>query len=348
MNFSKSILAWYKISKRDLPWRNTRNPYLIWLSEVILQQTRVEQGLPYYLRFVKAFPTVKKLAAAKEEQVLKLWQGLGYYSRARNLHHAAKEIVKKHKGKFPSTYDDIRALKGVGDYTAAAIASFAYDLPYATVDGNVYRLLSRYLGIMTPINSSKAKKEFAEAAQELMGDSPPHDFNQAMMEFGSKQCKPLNPDCENCPLQSSCIAFEKKWVKKLPVKNKNQKIRSRYFHYLHIEQDGFTWIKKRTEKDIWKNLYEFPMLENRRKMKTAALYADSRFSEMLPPEYTILKGSLDFKHQLSHQTIHATFHRIGLKSKSKLRLEGAKKIKNKEISRLPVHRLVEKYLQSST
>jgi len=229
LNFPKTILSWYKKNKRDLPWRNTRDPYFIWLSEVILQQTRVEQGLSYYLRFVMAFPTVKKLASAKEEQVLKLWQGLGYYSRARNLHHAAKEIVKKHRGKFPDTYADIRALKGVGEYTAAAISSFAYNLPYATVDGNVFRLLSRYLGIKTPINTPKAKKEFTEAAQELMGNSSPHDFNQAMMEFGSRQCRPVNPDCENCPLNSSCVAFDKNLVKMLPVKNKSLKARPRYF-----------------------------------------------------------------------------------------------------------------------
>jgi len=348
LNFSKSILAWYKVNKRDLPWRNTGNPYFIWLSEVILQQTRVDQGLPYYRRFVKAFPTARKLAEAKEEEVLKLWQGLGYYSRARNLHHAAKEIVKKHKGKFPATYEDIRALKGVGDYTAAAIASFAFNLPYATVDGNVYRLLSRYHGIRTPVNSSKAKKEFTAAAQELMGNSAPQDFNQAMMEFGSRQCKPSNPDCENCPLVTSCMAYEKKLVKKLPVKNKNRKPTPRYFHYLHIEQGSFTWIRKRTDTDIWKNLYEFPMMETKKKMTERTLYSDKKWLALVPRDAILLNAKTTFIHQLSHQTIYATFHRLKLKDKSKFGMKGAKRIRQKDIGRLPVHRLVDKYLESAS
>jgi A/G-specific adenine glycosylase len=217
MYFSSEIIVWYNRHKRDLPWRNTKDPYKIWLSEIILQQTRVEQGLPYYLKFIKAFPTVKHLAKAPEDKVMKLWQGLGYYSRARNLHATAKAIVKIYKGKFPSDYASIRNLKGIGDYTAAAISSFAFDQRYPVEDGNVYRLLSRHYGIATPVNTSHAKQEFYALAKSLIEGFPPALFNQAIMEFGAMQCKPVSPSCSSCSLMESCVAFRKKKVNELPV-----------------------------------------------------------------------------------------------------------------------------------
>ena len=309
-----------------------------------MQQTRVEQGTAYYLRFVKTYPTVKRLAEAKEEQVLKLWQGLGYYTRARNLHAAARHIVKEHGGRFPRTYEKIRALKGVGDYTAAAIAAFAYDLPYAVVDGNVARLLSRYLGVREAVDTVSAKKMLAEAARALKEDAPPHDFNQAIMEFGSRVCRPVNPACSACPLSASCVAFEKKWVDQLPIKSKKTKARKRYFHYLHIVDGRHTWMQKRTGEDIWKNLYEFPLIE------TAGPGVKSFLSEairrkLLPPGATPA-ARRQYKHILSHQEIHASFYRFTTKSKPAA--TGAKRVSLLRVRTFPVPRLVERYLMDET
>ncbi len=225
--FSKKIIAWYQQNKRELPWRNTKDPYLIWLSEIILQQTRVEQGMAYYLKFAKEFPSVKELAKAENEKVMKLWQGLGYYSRARNLHTTAKTITDNYKGKFPEQHEDILLLKGVGEYTAAAIVSFAFNKPHAVVDGNVYRLLSRVFGIETPIDTTLGKKEFNALANELLDKKNPALHNQAIMEFGAIQCKPVSPDCSVCPLNTMCFAYSKKSVSKLPVKAKKTKVRNR-------------------------------------------------------------------------------------------------------------------------
>ncbi|CAG0910098.1 unnamed protein product [Cyprideis torosa] len=222
--FSKKIIDWYQINKRDLPWRNTKDPFTIWLSEIILQQTRVAQGLPYYQRFIKAFPNLEKLAVASEQEVLKLWQGLGYYSRARNLHYSAIYIVNELNGKFPSNYNDLLNLKGVGDYTASAIASICYNEPTAVVDGNVYRVLARYFGIETAINSTKGVKEFKLLAQELIDDDNPGTHNQAVMEFGARMCKPQNPDCLSCPLKESCVSLQKNKVNLLPFKEKKLKL----------------------------------------------------------------------------------------------------------------------------
>ena len=219
--FAKRLIKWYNFNKRELPWRSTSDPYKIWLSEIILQQTQVNQGLSYYLKFVEEFQTVKDLAKAPADKVMKLWQGLGYYSRARNLHEAAKNIVNEHKGEFPKAYEDIRALKGVGDYTAAAIASIAYNLPYAVVDGNVYRVLSRIFGIETPIDSTSGKKEFNELANELLTKKNPADYNQAIMEFGALYCRPKNPDCTNCIFNDKCEAYRLNKINLLPVKSKN-------------------------------------------------------------------------------------------------------------------------------
>ena len=262
MSFSNLLIKWYLQKKRDLPWRNTINPYLIWLSEIMLQQTRVAQGMPYFLSFTTAFPTVFDLAKANEEQVLKLWQGLGYYSRARNLHKTAQFVANELDGIFPDNYKDLLQLKGVGEYTAAAIASFAYNEVVPVVDGNVFRVLSRIFDIETDIAQASAKKEFAALAFELMPKDSPAIFNQAIMEFGALQCVPKSPNCSICVFNESCAALQKKKVDQLPVKSKKLKVRKRYFNYLVVTDElGNTIIQKRTAKGIWHNLYEFPLIE---------------------------------------------------------------------------------------
>mgnify|MGYP003436188839 FL=1 len=262
MSFSNLLIKWYLQKKRDLPWRNTINPYLIWLSEIMLQQTRVAQGMPYFLSFTTAFPTVFDLAKANEEQVLKLWQGLGYYSRARNLHKTAQFVANELDGIFPDNYKDLLQLKGVGEYTAAAIASFSYNEVIPVVDGNVFRVLSRYFDIETDIAAASAKKEFAALAFELMPKEQPAIFNQAIMEFGALQCVPKSPNCNICIFNESCTALQKKKVDQLPVKSKKLKVRKRYFNYLVVTDElGNTIIQKRTAKGIWHNLYEFPLIE---------------------------------------------------------------------------------------
>ena len=262
MSFSNLLIKWYLQKKRDLPWRNTINPYLIWLSEIMLQQTRVAQGMPYFLSFTTAFPTVFDLTKANEEQVLKLWQGLGYYSRARNLHKTAQFVANELDGIFPDNYKDLLQLKGVGEYTAAAIASFSYNEVIPVVDGNVFRVLSRYFDIETDIAAASAKKEFAALAFELMPKEQPAIFNQAIMEFGALQCVPKSPNCGICIFNESCTALQKKKVDQLPVKSKKLKVRKRYFNYLVVTDElGNTIIQKRTAKGIWHNLYEFPLIE---------------------------------------------------------------------------------------
>ena len=352
MDFAQVIIHWYQQHKRDLPWRKTKDPYKIWLSEIILQQTRVDQGLSYYHRFINKYPDVKKLAAAKEDEVLKLWQGLGYYSRARNLHHAAKEITSRFNGKFPGQYEEIRSLRGVGDYTAAAIASFAYNLPYAVVDGNVYRVLSRYLGITTPINSTKAKKEFYEAAL-LLSNFPttaPSIFNQAIMEFGALQCKPLNPSCNDCPFNNTCFAFATKKVNELPVKTKKGKIRNRYFYYFVIKQQDKIILRKRTENDIWKNLYDFPLVETTKKTSSSKLFKNNQWKKIFGNTRPILSNkSKIVTHQLSHQKIFAKFLELNFKPgiAGKINLKNTKLVKSENAHKYAVPRLIEIYLKQN-
>jgi A/G-specific adenine glycosylase len=270
--FSNSLINWYLNNKRDLPWRNTDNPYNIWLSEIMLQQTRVAQGLPYYLDFISTFPTVFDLAKAPEEKVLKHWQGLGYYSRARNLHYTAKYVANELKGEFPNNYKDLLKLKGIGEYTAAAIASFSHNEAVPVVDGNVFRVLSRYFDIETDISLATAKKEFSELALELMPKNDPATFNQAIMEFGALQCVPKSPDCKNCIFNSSCAALQKKKVQYLPVKLKKVKISYRFFNYIVFEDDKLnTLIQKRDQKGIWQNLYEFPLIETETELNLDAV-----------------------------------------------------------------------------
>ena len=310
MNFSKNVINWYSNNKRDLPWRHTVNPYFIWLSEIILQQTQVKQGLPYYKSFVKTFPTVYDLAKSDEQTVLKLWQGLGYYSRARNLHFTAKYIVNELGGNFPNSYSEIIKLKGIGDYTASAIASIAFGETTAVVDGNVYRVLSRFFGIETPINSTKGIKEFKALATELIDKREPATFNQAIMEFGAQQCKPKKPYCIICPLQSGCVAFLKNQTSGLPVKLKKIKIRHRYFNYLVIiDQHKNTIIEQRTEKGIWQNLYQFPLIESKESIDVYEFEKEiSKHKLIKNLKFQInLFNEKDVIHKLSHQHLHTKF-----------------------------------------
>ena len=310
MNFSKTLTTWYLENKRDLPWRNTTNPYHIWLSEIMLQQTRVAQGLPYYMAFTKEFPAVFDLAKANEEKVLKLWQGLGYYSRARNLHATAKHIAEDLNGIFPPDYKSLLQLKGVGEYTAAAIASFCYNEVVPVVDGNVFRVLSRYYNVETDIASANAKKEFTLLGQEVISKENPALFNQAIMEFGALQCVPKNPNCEICPLNTSCAALSLKKVSELPIKGKKLKIKNRFLNYLYIvDNKNKTTINQRTAKGIWHNLYEFPLVE------TEILETDEVVLSLIRNEFKditdiILMETETITHKLSHQHLHIKFWKI--------------------------------------
>ena len=319
MVFSNTLIYWYLQVKRDLPWRKTNNPYLVWLSEIMLQQTRVAQGMSYYLKFSEAFPTIQNLANADEATVLKMWQGLGYYSRARNLHFTAKYITKELNGVFPNTYKDLIKLKGIGDYTASAIASICFDESTAVVDGNVYRVLARYYGIHTAINSTKGIKEFKELAQTLIDSKQPGVYNQAIMDFGSLQCKPQNPDCKNCPLKDSCIAFENKTIKELPIKEKKLKIKKRYFNYLVVvTDDNKTIIEERIGKGIWQGLYQFPLIETKEDASDKGVVFSEEFKEIIPSDASVkLFNESEIVHKLSHQHLYTRFWIVKVKDHSK-------------------------------
>ncbi|WP_395054249.1 A/G-specific adenine glycosylase [Flavobacterium sp.] len=343
MEFSNSLLHWYLQNKRDLPWRNTTNPYPIWLSEIMLQQTRVAQGMPYFLSFMENFPTVFDLAKADEEQVLKLWQGLGYYSRARNMHKTAQFIALELNGNFPNNYKDLLKLKGIGQYTAAAIASFAFNEVVPVVDGNVFRVLSRYFNVETDIASSTAKKEFTALANELIPKDNPALFNQAIMEFGALQCVPKNPNCSNCIFNSSCAALQLKKVSELPVKLKKTKVTNRYFNYLiFIDVDNHTVINKRVEKGIWQNLYEFPVIETEDKVdfETITDEINEKFSDKKIMEITQYNDN-QIIHKLSHQKLHINFYKVEIKNK----LEKGIDLETLKTFPFPIviHNFIEKY-----
>ena len=310
MKFSSTLTNWYSIYKRELPWRNTKNPYNIWLSEIILQQTQIKQGLPYYEAFTNKYPTIFDLANADESDVLKLWQGLGYYSRARNLHATAKSIVNEFNGEFPKSYKELIKLKGIGDYTASAIASICYDEPTAVVDGNVYRVLARYFGIETPINSTIGIKEFKALATELIDKKNPGDYNQAIMEFGARQCRSKNPDCNLCPLNLSCIALRNNLIEILPIKIKKTKVSKKYFNFLvFISSDKKTIFKKRTGIGIWKNLYQFPLVETESSLHINQFRKYSEVKSILNGskfEFSLYNTN-DIIHKLSHQHLHTKF-----------------------------------------
>lgn len=342
--FSKRLLKWYQINKRDLPWRGINDPYKIWLSEVILQQTQVIQGLTYYLKFIKHYPNVKLLAKASADEVMRHWQGLGYYSRARNLHEAAKMVVDKHKGVFPKSYAEIRELKGIGDYTAAAITSLAYNLPYAVVDGNVYRVLSRVFGVELAIDSTEGKKHFQDLADALLDKKEAANYNQAIMEFGALYCRPVNPDCTNCIFNDKCIAYQKQKVNELPFKSKKIKVKDRYFNYIVFRYRNDLYINKRTKKDIWQDLYEFFLIETDKKQKPRSILKNKLLSELISPKQMILKSvSKEYKHVLSHQNLHTIFYSIELKQPLKTNL--LKKVNIVSIHRYALPRLIEKYLK---
>lgn len=343
-NFLTNIYKWYRLNKRDLPWRKTKNPYQIWLSEIILQQTRVEQGMAYFVRFVEKYPNITDLASAHEDDVLKLWQGLGYYSRARNLHATAKLIASDYRGIFPQDYKKILALKGVGPYTAAAVSSIAFNLPFPTIDGNIYRVLSRYFGIGTPIDSSQGKKEFQQIAEELIHDKDPGMHNQALMELGALQCIPKSPQCNNCPVVNSCFAFKNKLIEQLPVKEKKIKQRHRYFYYYLYDMGNSILLEKRKENDIWKNLYQLPLIESEKALTDSELLNPDLPLKHLPANIKYI--SAEKKHVLSHQIIHARM--IYLEMKTNFNNPSSLiQVNKKDIFKFAVSRLVEKFLHDA-
>ena len=342
-----ALLTWYPRHHRDLPWRHTRDPYAIWLSEVILQQTRVAQGLPYYETFLAAYSTVQALAVAPEAEVLRYWQGLGYYSRARNMHHTAQQVVNDHNGRFPTTYAGLLQLRGVGPYTAAAIASFAFDEAVAVLDGNVYRVLARIFGLHSDIAAPSSRKEFQALADQHIPAATPADFNQAIMEFGALQCTPAKPDCLFCPLQQQCWAFQHGQVALLPVKSKAKASRTRYFHYFVLRHGEQTYLRERREKDIWQGLYDFAL-------------AETAVPELPPAELlrhlNVLGANLDtsqaaepsatYRHVLSHQKLEARFHPLALAQPlpaATLRDLGLRAYSAAEIEALPKPKLIDNY-----
>lgn len=345
MIFNKSIVKWYWANKRDLPWRDTQNPYKIWLSEIILQQTRVDQGMAYYHKFVQAYPTVSDLAAAPEDEVLKKWQGLGYYSRARNLHTTAKLISNDLNGEFPNKYEDIVKLKGVGPYTAAAIASFAYGENTPVLDGNVMRVLSRFFGMELPIDSKEGMRQLKIMAQENIDAQDPATYNQAIMEFGALQCTPKSPKCEVCPLKENCFAWKHQLVSSLPYKEKKTKVEAVNLDYFVFEKNGSLYFKQRNADGIWKGLYDFPSVEIQNDSKTIGFpnaVFDAFSGKKLP---VLLETSENYTHLLSHRKITARFFHFSMEHDANFPYEGGRFYMKNEWMDLGIPRLVERYLQ---
>lgn len=346
-NILSPLLAWYEQNKRELPWRNTENPYLIWMSEVILQQTRVEQGLPYYQRFTERYPTVADLAAAHDDEVMKLWQGLGYYNRAANMLRTARLVMSDFNGVFPTTYEGLLTLKGIGPYTAAAIASFAYHEPHAVVDGNVYRVLSRVFGIDEPINSTSGKKLFANLAQELLNIKHPATHNQAMMELGATVCKPRQALCNTCVLAAVCEARRQNKVYDLPVKEKKRKPVDRYLNYIVTDDGkGYTYLRQRIDEGIWNKLYEFPVIETEAVPTAAALLKHEQMKERFSVVPEQLEVTFTAKHQLTHQTIYAVFWKAGGKQTLPKAEQGFIRIAFNKVHDFAVPRLLERFINT--
>ena len=356
MKFSAKITLWYEDNKRDLPWRKTSDPYRVWLSEIILQQTRIDQGTDYYLRFVESFPDVASLAAAGEERILKHWQGLGYYSRARNLFKTASIIAGKYNGKFPDTYEEIIKLPGIGTYTAAAILSIAFQKPYPVVDGNVYRVISRLFGMREPIDSGKGKKVIHQKMQELMGGADPGTYNQAVMEFGAMHCTPMNPGCTACIFKAECVALASGEVENFPVRKPRPVQRYRYFNYFLFLIRGNDSVKiminKRKGNDIWKNLYDFPLIETETKQSLRKLQAMVEAAMNLKNKTLRIMGN-EYKHILSHQVIMARFIQVEMTEKElstiqkNLRFEDLIPIEIRDLAQYPVPRLIDKFLEEN-
>lgn len=342
MRFSRIVLYWYISNQRDFPWRKSKSAYRVWLSEIILQQTKTSQGLSYYNKIIKTFPTIKELAEASEEQILKLWQGLGYYSRARNLHFTAKYIQNNLDGVFPNDYNSLLKLKGIGPYTAAAISSICFNEKRAAVDGNVYRILARVFNIDTAINSSKGIKTFQELANSLISDRNPGDYNQSMMDIGATICTPKNPKCNQCPLNSICHAHDNNTFDNLPVKIKKTKIKHRNFNYLCIEYNGNFLMKKRTQKDIWKNLYDFPLIEGDRIPQENDIDYKKLLNSILENEI-IAEKTKHYKHQLSHQKLHITIKYI--KTKKLYNDNDFLKVNRRQVKELPFPKPIERFFE---
>ena len=347
MNYlQETLLNWFAENRRNLPWRDHPTPYQVWISEVILQQTRVSQGYDYYLRFVEKWPTVADLAAATEEEVLKMWQGLGYYSRARNLHQCAQQVVEQYDGEFPVDYNKLLKLKGIGAYTAAAIASIAFNLPHAVVDGNVYRVLSRLFDIDTPININDGQTLFAKIADEQLNRERPGLHNQALMEFGALHCTPQNPNCLLCPLQAQCLAFERQTVMQRPVKLQKLTVKTRYLNYLVIRVNDSIYLRKRSDKGIWRNLYDFPCIESDQPMTVEEVISSKEFLQLIDGKpFTVTKTSPVFTHKLTHRTLLAQFIEIKV-SQELLRIEtkGLLLTPERDLGNYPIPRLIDLYL----
>ena len=343
MKLSSVLAKWYHDNKRDLPWRDTTSPYHIWLSEIILQQTRVDQGLGYYRRFVAMYPEIQDLAAASADEVLKLWQGLGYYTRARNMHETAKVIVNEYNGIFPATYAGLLKLKGIGKYTAAAVASMAFNEPVAVVDGNVYRVISRIFGISDSIDSAKGKKVFELKAAELLNTAEPGTHNQALMEFGAMICLPRNPLCSECVLAGICQARISDTIRLLPVKKLKGKSKIRYFNYLFVELNGKTLLKKRNNKDIWHSLYEFPLIESTGPVTFSVLIAHPSWQAITGHISAVCEETKTYEHKLTHQTLVCSFTRVNIKSEP--RNHEYILADMNDLNKFAVPRVIEKYLE---
>jgi A/G-specific adenine glycosylase len=342
--FAKKLVDWYHIHKRSLPWRATTNPYIIWLSEIILQQTRVSQGLPYFEKFIREFPTVAELAKAPEQKVLRLWQGLGYYTRARNLHACAKIVMRDFNGTFPSTYHDLLTLPGIGEYTAAAIASISGNEAVAVVDGNVYRVLSRVFGIDTPINTPAGKKQFTELANQLILKTHPADFNQGLMEFGALHCTPRNPPCDTCIFNRSCIARERDLQTLLPVKIKSAKNRTRHFYYVVVKNGSSLVMHQRKEKDIWQGLFDFYLVEKTRHHKPERILKEDPWLKALMPNAELIHTSGRYQHLLSHQTIRCHFMVLEVRKKDLALNPPLRFYSIKKVAELPKPVLISRFL----
>ncbi len=350
--FTEKLFEWFATHHRPMPWKGEKNPYYIWLSEIILQQTTVRQGLPYYQKFVEQYPSVHELANAPEDDVMKLWEGLGYYSRARNLHATAKHISNDLNGLFPTSYEGLLTLKGVGSYTAAAIASFAFDLPHAVVDGNVYRVLSRYFGIEDAIDTPQSKRYFTDLANELLDRTRAADFNQAMMDFGATHCTPAKPLCVQCLLKNHCVAFKERKVEILPVKSKKIEKKERFFNYLVINAGENTFIKKREDKDIWQNLYEFPLIETENLIdnlsNTGGVPFKNKIRDWLNTDYKIIKKSAPFKQLLTHRKIIAVFWEIEVSPDFYFSDENMMNIKIKNLTKFAFPKVMSLYFQDKS
>jgi A/G-specific adenine glycosylase len=348
--FTKKLLKWNTVSNtREMPWKGERDPYRIWLSEIILQQTRVDQGLKYYNKFIEFYPTVQQLAAAPDQEVFKLWEGLGYYSRCKNLLATARYITTDLNGKFPDTYENILALKGIGSYTASAIASFAYNLPYAVLDGNVFRVLSRYFGITTPIDAEDGKKLYQQLAEALLDEKQPGKYNQAIMDFGAVICKPQLPLCVTCPQKKDCEAFKNKWVSQLPVKKKPAARKTRWFYYFLVESNNRFFIKKRDDKDIWQNLYEFYLQEHSSALNLESPVQLRQELEAITGNemFTVKRISQEYSQQLTHQNIRGRFVHIQVSSIDKLYEKGFQSVSPQDIGNYPFPKFITRFLNEN-